>query len=105
MNDRSLSSIEFRYEIPEFDRLGIRRNSAELEGIPSNSIFMQFRNSPVELDDQMIRKACFNIIACSDSGIPRNSYQFRFYVILESEGIPRRGKELDLTNSEIRRMV
>ncbi len=38
-------------------------------------------------------------------GIPSNSYQFRFYAVPESEGIPSHDEELDLTNSGIPGMI
>jgi hypothetical protein len=58
------ASISFNVLIPESN------------GIPTNSLFVQFRNSRAELDDQMMGKTCFNIIQCSNSGIKRNSFQF-----------------------------
>ncbi len=44
-------------------------------------------------------------ISSCNSGIPSNSYQFRFYAVPESEGIPRHDGELDLTNSGIPGMI
>ena len=44
-------------------------------------------------------------VPATNSGIPRNSFQFHFYVIPELEGILRHDEELCLTDSGIPGMI
>ncbi len=69
-----------------FHNMFLFRNSREFLGIPTNSVFMQFRNSRAELNDQLsVQRASISLHVRIPEfpGIPGNSYQCRFYVIPE----------------------
>jgi len=91
------------------------RYPTEFLPIPSNSgipIYMDDRqaislkhapNSGTKFRNYIERES---VLAISEFlGIPSNSYQFRFYAVPESEGIPWHDGQLDLTNSGIPGMI